>query len=96
MKIITSRTPLALLSLLVALLTFTAGCGGGGGGQGAGDGAVSASMQIGTTYTITPGDSVVPQGPANITVTHILNSDLRTVVLHSGSATLLKGAYSVQ
>ncbi len=51
------------------------------------------SMVTGQTYEVFPGDEVIPQSGANITVKHLLSTDTKYVTLNSGSADLLRGDY---
>jgi hypothetical protein len=51
------------------------------------------TMQTGKEYTVYPGDTVAPDGEANISVKHQLSTDTKSVTLLSGKATFLRGDY---
>ena len=87
LKLIISISALALLN----------GCGGeSSNGNVYGDNADSAiEMEIGTVYSVSAGDKIVPDVNTTIMVEHVFDPPSKTVQITSGSATLLKGAYAI-
>ena len=88
---------LKLIISISALVLFSACGGDSSNGEVFGDNADSVTqMEINTSYPLSAGNKVVPDGPSTIVVEHTLNDNTKSVQLTSGSAILLKGAYALQ
>ena len=55
----------------------------------------TTAMSVNEIYTVYPGDELVPDGSSEIRVIHTLSNDTKEVTLISGSATLLRGDYTL-
>jgi len=55
----------------------------------------SSALAVDEATQIFEGDEVVPDGSANIDVVHRLSDDTKWVTLKSGTATLLRGDYTL-
>ncbi len=83
-------TQIRRAALAASALALLAGCQGEFKEKSA-----SQSMVPGTAYEVFASDSVVPSGTAQINVVHTLSNDVKIVTLVSGSATLLRGDYTL-
>ena len=83
--------------VLLLLPLFLMACGGGGGGSSdgggsTGGGSVTVTMAIGTTYTVSEGDTVLPSDTrARFDMEKNSNEDTSSVQLKIGSATIQRG-----
>lgn len=88
------------LTLASALLALLSGCEGGGGSNKTVFGNTSTNeaiqMSPNTAYIINTGDTITPDGTAEIVVNHVIDINTKSVTLISGSATLLRGSYAVE
>lgn len=88
MKYITTKILLAMV--ITALVILNSGCNGKFEESGS-----TTTMNTNETYTVYPNDELIPARSSEIRVIHNLSTDTKEVTLISGSATLLRGDYTL-